>query len=371
MPIARSDRSVLGRWWWTVDRWTLGGIALLLIFGVFLIQAASPAGAAHLGQSGFYFVERHLLELFIGILIMVGLSLLNPGQIRFVALLLFVTAFILVVATLYIGAEVKGARRWLHLPGLSIQPSEFLKPAFIVLCARLFSRDLETPHFPGRWLAAGLYVITAIVLLLQPDMGMTVLISAVFLAQLLLSGAPLKLIGGLVTLGAGGIGLGYLLLPHVASRINRFLNPDSGDTYQISRSLEAFRNGGWLGVGPGEGQVKMSLPDAHTDFIFPVAGEEFGLIACLVIVAVFAFIVLRGFWRLGKETNFFAFLAVAGLLVEFGLQAIINMGSALHLLPTKGMTLPFISYGGSSLLSLSIAAGMLLALTRKHAGPDR
>lgn len=371
MPIARSDRSVLGRWWWTVDRWTLGGIALLLIFGVFLIQAASPAGASHLGQGGFYFVERHLLQLFIGVLIMVGLSLLSAPQIRGFALLLFIIAFLLVIATLYIGVEVKGARRWLHLPGLSIQPSEFLKPAFIILCARLFSRQCEKPDFPGRLCAAGLYALTAFVLLMQPDVGMTVLISAVFLIQLLLSGVPLKIIGGLMALGAGGLGLGYLLMPHMASRINRFLNPDSGDTYQITRSLEAFRNGGWLGVGPGEGQIKMSLPDAHTDFIFPVAGEEFGLIACLVIVALFAFIVLRGFWRIARETNFFAFLAVSGLLAEFGFQAIINMGSALHLLPTKGMTLPFISYGGSSLLALSIAAGMLLALTRKHAGPDR
>lgn len=371
MPIARSDRSVLGRWWWTVDRWTLGGIALLLILGVFLIQAASPAGAAHLGESNFYFVERHLIQLVIGVMIMIALSLLTPPQIRFVALILFLVSFALVVATLHMGIEVKGARRWLHLPGMSMQPSEFLKPAFIILCARLFSRTVETPDFPGRWLAGGLYLLVIGVLLMQPDMGMTVLISSVFLVQLLLSGVSLFVIGGLGALGAAGIGLGYLLLPHVASRINRFLNPDSGDTYQITRSLEAFKNGGWFGVGPGEGQVKMMLPDAHTDFIFPVAGEEFGLIACLIIVALFAFIVLRGFWRIGKEPNFFIFLAVSGLLVEFGLQAIINMGSALHLLPTKGMTLPFISYGGSSLLALSVAAGMLLALTRKHAGPDR
>ncbi|HVY12669.1 MAG TPA: putative peptidoglycan glycosyltransferase FtsW [Alphaproteobacteria bacterium] len=371
MPIARSDRSVLGRWWWTVDHWTLACIGVLLVLGVFLIQAASPAGALHLGQGGFYFVERHLIQLAIGVMIMIGLSLLTPAQIRVAALILFIISFALVIVTIYFGVEVKGARRWLHLPGMSVQPSEFLKPAFIVMCARLFSRKYETPNFPGQWLAAGLYLMVIAALLSQPDMGMTVLISTVFAAQLLLSGAPLIVIGGLFVIGVGGIGLGYILLPHVASRINRFINPDSGDTYQITRSLEAFHNGGWFGVGPGEGQVKMSLPDAHTDFIFPVAGEEFGLIACLFIVLLFAFIVLRGFWRLSKESNFFVFLAVAGLLIEFGLQAVINMGSALHLLPTKGMTLPFISYGGSSLLALSISAGMLLALTRKRAGADR
>ena len=371
MPIARSDRSVLGRWWWTVDRWTLGVITVLLSIGVFLVQAASPAGASHLGESGFFFVEKHVGQLLIGVLIMLALSLMAPPQIRLAALIIIIVAFALVIATLYIGVEVKGARRWIHIPGMSIQPSEFLKPAFIVLAARLFSRQVEKPGFPGRWLAAGLYLMVVSVLISQPDMGMTILVSTVFLTQLLLSGVPLLLIGGLAAAGLGCIGLGYIFLPHVASRIDRFLNPDSGDTYQITRSLEAFRNGGWFGVGPGEGQVKMTLPDAHTDFIFPVAGEEFGLFACIFIVALFGFIVLRGFWRLGKENNFFVFLAVAGLLVEFGLQAIINMGSALHLLPTKGMTLPFISYGGSSLLALSIAAGMLLGLTRKHTGPDR
>ncbi len=367
MVIARSDRSVLGRWWWTVDHWLLGGIALLLIIGVFLIQAASPAGALHLGQSSFYFVERHLFQLSLGVMLMIGISLLTPPQIRLAALLLFLASFLLLVATLYIGAEIKGAQRWIHLPGLSVQPSEFLKPAFIVLCARLFSRTAETPGFPGAWLAAGLFAAIAAVLLMQPDMGMVVLISAVFMVQLFLSGVPVMLMAFLVALGAGGLGLGYMFLPHVASRIDRFLNPDSGDTYQITRSLEAFHNGGWLGMGPGEGQAKMQLPDAHTDFIFPVAGEEFGLIACLIIVALFAFIVLRGFWRLVRESDFFIFLAVAGLLTEFGLQAAINMGSSLHLLPTKGMTLPFISYGGSSLLALSIAMGMLLGLTRKQA----
>lgn len=370
MPIARSDQSVLGRWWWTVDHWILGAIAALLVAGILLIQAASPAVAMQHGWSSYYFVERHLVMVVVAAFIMVGLSLLSPFQIRTMALVMFFIALVLVVATHFVGIEIKGARRWIHLPGFSLQPSELLKPAFIVITARLFSRSREVPNFPGHALAIGLFGIVLAALLFQPDVGMSVLVTFVWMSQLFLAGLPLIaviIMGGLAVFGLLGA---YFFFPHFTSRIDRFLNPDSGDTYQIQRSLEAFRNGGWLGVGPGEGQVKMYLPDAHADFIFPVAGEEFGIITCVVIVALFAFVVLRGFWRLRSENNLFIFLAVAGLLIEFGLQAIINMGSSLHLLPTKGMTLPFISYGGSSLITLSMATGMLLALTRKHYGQD-
>ncbi len=370
MPITRSDQSILGRWWWTVDHLTLGAIAILLIVGVLLIQAASPPVAMRIGQDGYYFVERHLFQLLLGVIMMIGLSLLPPAQIRVVALVIFVISIGLVVATHFWGVEIKGARRWIHLVGLSIQPSEFMKPCFIILTARLFSRRLETQNFPGFWLGAALYLVTASLLLLQPDMGMTILISFVWATQFFLAGMPFFIALGFIGLGASGILAAYFLFPHFSSRIDRFLNPDAGDNYQIQKSLEAFHNGSWLGVGPGEGQVKMAIPDAHADFIFSVAGEEFGLVSCVVIVALFVFIILRGFWRLRSENNFFIFLAVAGLLTEFGLQAVINMGSSLHLLPTKGMTLPFISYGGSSLLALSLSAGMLLSLTRKHYGQN-
>ncbi|MBY0428376.1 MAG: putative lipid II flippase FtsW [Alphaproteobacteria bacterium] len=370
MPITRSDQSILGRWWWTVDHLTLGAIAILLIVGVLLIQAASPPVAMRIGQDGYYFVERHLFQLLLGIIMMIGLSLLSPSQIRNVAVVIFLISFALVVATHFWGVEIKGAKRWVHFPGLSIQPSEFMKPCFIILSARLFSRRLETQNFPGFWLGVALYIVTVSQLLLQPDMGMTILISIVWATQFFLAGMPFFIALGFIGLGASGILAAYFLFPHFSSRIDRFLNPDAGDNYQIQKSLEAFHNGGWLGVGPGEGQVKMAIPDAHADFIFSVAGEEFGLVSCVVIVALFAFIILRGFWRLRHENNFFIFLAVAGLLTEFGLQAVINMGSSLHLLPTKGMTLPFISYGGSSLLALSLSAGMLLSLTRKHYGQN-
>jgi cell division protein FtsW len=370
MAITRSDQSVLGRWWWTVDHWTLGAIAALIVAGVLLIQAASPPVALRIGQEGLYFVWRHLMWLTPAVMIMVALSLMTPSQIRIFALVLLVVSLFMVLATHFAGVEIKGARRWLRIAGFSIQPTEFLKPCFIILCARLFSRHTEVPNFPGHLLAVILYALSISLIVTQPDMGMSALISVVFAAQLLLSGVSIWLITGLAGIGAVGAGAAYFLIPHFQSRIDRFLNPDSGDTYQIDKSLEAFQSGGWLGVGPGEGQIKMSIPDAHADFIFSVAGEEFGLISCLVVVGLFAFIVLRGFWRLKTESNLFIFLAVSGLLVEFGLQAIINMGSALHILPTKGMTLPFISYGGSSLLALSVSAGMLLALTRRHYGQN-
>ncbi len=370
MPIARSDQSVLGRWWWTVDRWTLGAIAVLIVIGIFLIQAASPPVALRIGQDGLYFVSRHLMWLVPACMIILALSLMPPNQLRVVAFVLFIGALLMVAATHFAGVEIKGARRWLRFLGLSVQPSEFLKPCFIIFTARLLSRRTEIPNFPGYWLAVATYFVVLGLVATQPDMGMTVLLSVVFAGQLMLSGIPLIIMMGIGGVGIVGLLSAYFIFPHFQSRIDRFLNPDAGDSYQISKSLEAFQSGGWAGVGPGEGQVKMSIPDAHADFIFSVAGEEFGLITCAIIVMLCGFVVLRGFWRLRTEQNLFIFLAVSGLLIEFGLQGIINMGSALHLLPTKGMTLPFISYGGSSLLALSISAGMLLALTRKHYGQN-
>ncbi len=250
------------------------------------------------------------------------------------------------------GVEIKGARRWIELPGLSLQPSEFIKPTFAVVAAWLFAQYRLNPGFPGHWIAMALYVLVVGLLIQQPDLGMAAVVSAVWFAQFFLAGLRLYWVAAGLFAGAGGLVGAYLTLPHVASRIDRFLDPASGDSYQVDRSMEAFSNGGVWGRGPGEGTVKEYLPDAHADFVFAVAGEELGLVVCLVIVAVFAFIVLRGFSRLMQEGNLFVVLAATGLLVAVRLQAIINMASALHLMPTKGMTLPFISYGGSSMLAL-------------------
>lgn len=366
----RTDQSIFGRWWWTVDRWQLGAVALLMFLGTVLITAASPPVAERIGiQDMFYFVERHLMMLVPAIAIMCGVSLLSPRGVRRAALGVFVIALLLVYATLVVGVEIKGARRWIHVPGLSIQPSEFIKPAFAVVAAWLFSLSRTAPGFPGALVSIALYGVTMAGLILQPDLGMTFVVSAVWFTQFFLAGLNIMLVMGLGGLGVAGLFGAYFLLPHVTSRINRFLDPHAGDNYQVNRSMEAFANGGLLGTGPGQGTVKFSLPDSHADFIFAVAGEELGLIFCLFLVALFAFVVLRGFARVFNDTNYFVLLATAGLLIQFGLQAAINMGSALHLMPTKGMTLPFISYGGSSLLALGFGMGMVLALTRKRFGP--
>ncbi len=365
---SRADTSVLGRWWWTVDRWTLAALGALIGVGAVLAMAATPAVAERIGFEPFYFVRRQFTILPIAVALMLAISLLSAGNVRRLALAVFLGSALLVALTFVVGIEIKGARRWIGLPGFSVQPSEFLKPAFAVVAAWLFALQRRREGFPGDGVAVALYLVVVGLLVGQPDIGMAVVVSAVWFAQIVLAGLRLAWVGLLASAGVAAVIGAYFAFPHVASRVNRFLDPASGDTYQISRALEAFLNGGLVGRGPGEGTVKSVLPDAHSDFIFAVAGEEFGLVVCLVIVALFAFVVLRGFVRLFQENDLFILLAVAGLLAQFGMQAIINMGSTLHLIPTKGTTLPFISYGGSSLLALSLGMGMVLALTRKRYG---
>ena len=364
----RTDTSLLGRWWWTIDHWTVAAVALLIGFGIMMTMAASPPVADRLNLDSFHFVRRQLIYLPFAIIILVSISLMSPRGILRFAIGLFVLSLILLIATFFIGLEIKGAKRWINILELSLQPSEFIKPAFAVVTAWLFAMRSDTGVEIGRPAAIVLYGLVVSLLLLQPDFGMTVVVSAVWFTQFFLAGLPLIWVAGFIGLGITGAVGAYFLLPHVASRIDRFIDPSSGDSYQVMRSLEAFMNGGVLGRGPGEGSVKTVLPDAHTDFIFAVAAEEFGMIICLIVVGLFAFIVLRGFSRVIKETNFFILLAVTGLLVQFGLQSLINMASTLHLMPTKGMTLPFISYGGSSLVSIAICMGMALSLTRRRVG---
>jgi len=367
-PIPRTDTSMLGRWWWTVDHLTLGAIGALILFGVILTMAASPPVALRIGHDEMYFVRRQLTILPVAIMAIVAVSLMTPAQIRLLALAVFAGSLVLLVMTLLVGSEVKGAQRWLNIGGFSLQVSEFVKPSFAVVAAWLFAREARKGAIPPAAVCVVLYVAVAALLMAQPDVGQTVVVTSVWLAQFFLAGLSLWLVGGLVAIAVLGFTSAYFLLPHVARRIDSFLDPSQGDSYQINRSLDAFRNGGLFGLGPGEGQVKNSLPDAHADFIFAVAGEELGMILTLVIVGLFGFVVLRGFARAFLEKNLFLLLAVAGLLTQFGLQALINMGSTLQLLPTKGMTLPFISYGGSSLLATGLGIGMVLALTRRRVG---
>jgi cell division protein FtsW len=365
---ARTDRSLVAQWWWTVDRWTILAVMALIGFGSLLVMAASPAVAERIGSDGLHFVRRYFAVLPVAVMLMFIVSMMTPRGIRLLAMAGCSVGLVMLVYTLVGGIEIKGARRWIDLPGMSIQPSEFVKPCFAVVSAWLFAQAKQRPGFPGSTIAIVLYGIIVALLIKQPDLGMAAVVSAVWFTQFFLAGLSIIWVVMLLIGGVAGLASAYMLLPHVASRIDRFIDPASGDSYQVDRSMDAFMNGGWWGRGPGEGTVKLSLPDAHADFVFAVAGEELGIIFCLVIIGLFAFIVLRGFSRLLQEGNLYVVLAGTGLLVQFGLQAIVNMASSLHLMPTKGMTLPFISYGGSSLLALGIGMGMVLALTRRRFG---
>ena len=366
--ISRTDDSMLGRWWWTVDRWTLGAVGMLIGFGYIMMLAASPAVAERIGSSRDMFILKQVIFLAAAAGVVVAVSLLSPRGIRRVAIVGFIIALALTAATMVAGVEIKGARRWISLPGLTVQPSEFLKPCFTVVAAWLINESRRTPRFPGRVLAFGVFLVIALLLKAQPDIGMLAVITAVFLAQLYVAGLNVIAVGiGMLGFGAAGVSA-YFFFTHVQKRVENFLHPGNGigGDYQPRTALEAFGNGGFLGRGPGEGHVKDVLPDAHADFVFAVAGEEFGMIICLIIIGVFAFIVLRGMLKLLKEHDMFIVLACTGLVTGFGLQAFINMASSLQLIPTKGMTLPLISYGGSSALAVALGMGMLLALTRRR-----
>lgn len=368
--LSRANRSAIAEWWWTVDRLTVVAILALIAFGVVLTLAASPAVANRLSLNAFHFVYRQAVFLVPAIIIIFGVSLLKARQVRRLAALVFFGGLVLMVATLLIGPEIKGATRWLSIGRFSLQPSEFVKPAFVVLAAWMFAEGARTKGVPGMALAFALYGVFVSLLVVQPDFGQASLVTLVFGGLLFMVGISWLWIIGLGALGIGGAVVAYQLVPHVASRVDRFMDPASGDTYQIDRAMEAVRAGGLLGQGPGEGVVKRILPDAHTDFIFVVAAEEFGVLAGVVIIGLFSFIVIRTLMRALDETDLFVQLAVSGLTLLIGTQALINLSVNLNLMPAKGMTLPFISYGGSSLLALALATGMLLALTRRrvHAG---
>ncbi|MDD2705845.1 MAG: FtsW/RodA/SpoVE family cell cycle protein [Acidocella sp.] len=366
-PLSRADTSTLGRWWWSVDRGTLLALAVLLGIGYVLALAAMPGFSLHITDPHTLAMVRQIFFLAMGGVVMLGMSMLSLRQVKLAALGMGIVFFLLTGFTLVHGTEVDGANRWLALPGFTVQPSEFLRPAFIIVSAWLIAESRRTPGFPGKRAALGVYLLTALLLKMQPDIGMTFLFTMVVLSQFYLDGMEMKWLGiaaGLVVLA---LVYAFFFIAHVHTRVMMFVDPPKGS--QAQTALMAFGNGGMYGLGPGEGQVKHFLPDARADFVFAVAGEEFGLFFCAFIILVFAAIVLRALVRLLAEPNLFVVLAGGGLVVGFGLQAFVNMASSLSLIPTKGMTLPLISYGGSSVLAISIQMGFLLALTRKrHAG---
>lgn len=362
----RTDTSLIGKWWWTVDRWTLSALALLLAFGGVMTLAASPAVAERIDVGSFYFVKRQAVFLCLAALTILGVSLLSPKGVRRFALVITLGALVFMVGTLLVGSEIKGATRWLDFGIISLQPSEFVKPGIAVVAAWLFARRRMDETFPGFQMSIALYLVTVAILLLQPDVGMAFVVSVVWGTQFFIAGLPLVYVGMIGAIFvAAGVGA-YFTFDHVQRRVDNFFGPDAELGYQASRAIEAFQRGGVTGRGPGEGRVKEVLPDAHADFIFAVTGEEFGMLACLFLVGLFAFVVLRGFGRVMKRDDLFVLLAVAGLLSQFAVQALINMASSVSLIPPKGMTLPFISYGGSSIVALALGMGMVLALTRER-----
>ncbi len=362
--MSRAERTVVGEWWWTIDRYLLFALCALMLGGIVLSLAASPPVAERLGLGLFHFVNRQVFFLVPAVVVMLGISFFSPKEIRRISLLMFIGSWLAMIAALFIGPEIKGAHRWLFIGGVNVQPSEFVKPAFVVLAAWLFAEGAKRADVPGRFLSMALAGLVIGVLILQPDFGQTLLLGAVWMALFFIAGLKLYWVVGLGGAGVIGIVAAYNLVDHVRQRISRFLNPDTGDTFQVDRAIESFVQGGWFGKGPGEGTVKRILPDSHTDFIFAVTAEEFGIVLCLFLVSLFAFVVLRGIYLAIQEEDLFRRLAIAGLSMLFGLQSMINMAVNVHLMPAKGMTLPFISYGGSSLVSLAFGMGMLLALTR-------
>jgi cell division protein FtsW len=364
--VSRVERTPFAAWWWTIDRFMLAALIALMLGGIVLSLAASPPVAARLGLDPFYFVNRHVLYLAPALAVLLATSFLSSRNLRRVAMVVFVVSLALVAATLMFGAEVKGARRWIVILGVNIQPSEFLKPAFVILIAWLFGESAKRPEMPTNTAALMLLLATVGALVLQPDFGQTMLILLVWGALFFLAGMRMVWVVGLGGAAAIGLAGAYATVPHVARRIQRFIDPSSGDTFNVDQALESFARGGWFGRGPGEGTIKRILPEAHTDFVFAVAAEEFGIVLCLVLLALFAFVVLRALRHALQDEDPFRRFAASGLAILFGLQSAINMAVNLHLIPAKGMTLPFVSYGGSSMISLAYGMGMLLALTRER-----
>lgn len=364
---SRSDRSPLAEWWRTVDKGLIAAALILLAAGMVLSLAAGPAAAAKIGYDDpFHFVWRQAVFVVLSSGLLVGSSVLNAVWVRRLCAALFVVCFFMMAALLLFGHEAKGATRWLRVWGTTFQPSEIIKPAIIVLSAWLLAQRQKFPDGPWAVIAFAFYAVTVGLLLLQPDVGQSALLTAGFIIVFFISGLPWLWATGFVV---GGAGLGwslYTLLPHVRQRVDSFLNPTQNDTYQIDRAREAIERGGFFGVGPGEGSVKRVLPDAHTDFVYSVAGEEFGLILLALLTLLFAVISIKGVMDASRQRDTYQRSAGVGLYAIFGLQAAVNMAVNLSLIPPKGMTLPLISSGGSSLLGSALTLGLALALTRKQ-----
>ncbi len=362
MNITRSDRSQLALWWWTIDRYLLTSFFILMMFGILLVMASSQHLAENLNIPSHYFTIRHILYGALSIPIIIFFSILNERQIKMICILGIIITTVLLFVILFDGEKIKGAQRWFYIGGLSFQPSEIGKPLYVVFNAWLLSLWIEKTKFPGwMWSIASIILISSL-LLLQPDLGMTIVMMFTWGFQLFITGIPLILILCLIIAFPIFMIFSYQHFDHVKLRIDNFLE---GKTYQVSKSLQSFESGGFWGKGPGEGFYKKSLPDAHSDFVFAVAAEEYGALICGVIIIIYGLIIIRSFYYTINNNNLFFILAIGGLAFQFGFQSLIHMASNTDLIPTKGTTLPFLSYGGSSLLASAITAGIILSLTKR------
>tara|TARA_Y100001934_G_C12281337_1_gene740078 strand:+ start:174 stop:1319 length:1146 start_codon:yes stop_codon:yes gene_type:complete len=368
--IARNDDSLLSRWWWTIDHWNLIQMLALAIIGSIMILAAGSAVAIRNNLPELHFFIHHIYYLILSVSVMIFTTFLSSKGIIRLSIIGFIICFILLILVMIIGPDIKGASRWLIISGFSVQPSEFIKPFFVILTAYLISNQYKAikflPLFITR-LHISLLLLLGILLFLlkQPDLGMSVIIILIWSGQLFLAGISLRWFFLLFSLLGFGILLGYNIFPHVKRRIDCFINAPCEGFDQIKNSFLAYESGGLLGNGPGDGIIKNKISDAHTDFIFPVIAEEFGAIFCILILLLSCSIVIRGLIRVYSKNNLFSLLAVGGLLILFGIQVLLNVSVTLGIVPTTGITFPFISYGGSSLLSISISMGIVLALTKK------
>ena len=362
--IFRLSNHPIVHWWWGIDRTNFVAILALMIFGVVAVSLGSSAVAKTYSVDHYYFAKKQLVFILMAIPLMASISFLSEKGVKRLGIIILLLAITGLVLTFFMGVDVKGAKRWVYIGGLSVQPTEFLKPSLTIVTALLLSTakfdDLKRNFF----ISVGIIGTLAGLILLQPDFSMFLVLASVWFAQVVMSGIPFVWVFLLSTLGLGVVSGAYFLLPHVRSRVERFLDPSSGDSYQVDQARDAILSGGLLGRGPGEGVVKQHLPDAHTDFIFAVIAEEFGIIICLMLLLMFAFIIFRGFQKVAESDSSFVLLAGNGLLLLFSLQVLINMGVVLNIVPTTGMTLPFISYGGSSTISMAIIMGFVFALTR-------
>lgn len=367
MRISRADNSVIGRWWLSFDRVLMGAVLVLMVAGLVISLASSTSVAARKGLPALYFAERQMILAGVGALIMIAVSMLPERAIRRLALALFVGGLAAMVFVVGWGEEINGARRWLRIAGYSLQPSELAKPGFAVLAGWAFAESERRLDMPGMTVAALLLLAFATLLALQPDIGQTLLVATVWVVLFLLSGRSHRAAVAVGGAGATGLIAAYSFYPHVRLRIDRFLAPVKGENIQLDRSYQSFAEGGLLGRGPGEGTIKTVLPDAHTDFVLAVVAEELGALAALALVLLIAVIVLRPLLKATEMHDGFRRYATISLALLVGVQALINLGSNVGLLPTKGMTLPFVSVGGSSLIAMAITCGMLLSLTRRRA----